>query len=206
MAQNVIVYDLEIQEDPAVVGWENTFELKMSSCVAYSYATKQYHFFGHTDEERIRCLEFLNGATCVTFNGIKFDSKVLLGNDRRVSPLGETCNISKSVTEPVYSWKNFDIYMKILLKLTKNTDCTNVMDNKAYHGKGLYSLDTMCTKTLGISKNGDGALAPKLFKDGKFYELLQYNLQDVRMTKQLFEFIQEHKYALNGANEWIEFA
>lgn len=202
MAQkNVIVYDLEIQKDPSIVGWENTFELGLSSCVAYSYETKQYHFFGHTEEERIRCIEFLNGATCVTFNGIRFDSRVLLGNDRVIHP---NCETTATVNGKLYKWTNYDIYMKILQVLSGEKDCSKVLDNKTFHGKGLYSLDTLCRRTLGISKNGDGALAPKLFQDGNFYELLQYNLQDVRMTKDLFEFVQKYNYVINGNHDVVK--
>ena len=38
-----------------------------------------------------------------------------------------------------------------------------------------------------------------MYQAGKFGELLEYNLNDVRITKKLYEFILENGYIVDGA-------
>ena len=59
--------------------------------------------------------------------------------------------------------------------------------------------------TLNHTKNGEGADAPMLFQQGRIVELFQYNLQDVRITKELFNFIQKYKYLVTGSYDIIQF-
>jgi hypothetical protein len=54
------------------------------------------------------------------------------------------------------------------------------------------SLDNLAKNTLGISKSGNGADAPKMFQDKRFDELFAYCQQDVNVTKQLFNYLKEN--------------
>lgn len=53
-------------------------------------------------------------------------------------------------------------------------------------------LDNLAQATLGIGKSGDGLKAIKLFKEGKIEELRNYCLDDVKITKELYEYGKEH--------------
>ncbi len=50
------------------------------------------------------------------------------------------------------------------------------------------SLDSIAGPTLKQHKTGSGADALVLFKEGKIEELKRYCLEDVRLTKEIFEF------------------
>lgn len=60
-------------------------------------------------------------------------------------------------------------------------------DIKAKIGKRL-SLNDLAFATLGKKKTGHGLLAIELYKEGKWAELKKYCLDDVILTKELFEF------------------
>ena len=50
------------------------------------------------------------------------------------------------------------------------------------------SLDSLAGPTLKQHKSGNGADALILFKEGRFDELKRYCLEDVRLTKEIFEY------------------
>ena len=197
-----IVMDAETQflADEIQGGWENVYGMGMSSAVTYSTLTDNYTFWDHLSRERL--CEYLNGKIVVTFNGMMFDSRLLLGNDRIIELNGDTKN-------SIYGWKNIDIYVEIFRRIYK-MDRSNypklleTMKSKR-HGKGIFGLKDISSATLNHTKSGDGAMAPELFKQGKIVELFQYNLQDVRVSKELFQFIQKYKYIVTGAYDIVQF-
>ena len=199
----VIVYDVETQflANEIEGGWKNCFGMKVATCVCYSYSDDLYHFFGDTEDEHKKLLKFLNGCLAITFNGIQFDSQVLLGNDRKVKSNGYT---SGTPFGEEIGFFNYDINAEIWKSLFETKDCNEALKSasnaRQLHKKGVWNLDGIATATLGglIHKSGDGALAPQKFKDGKMRELFEYNLQDVRVEKALFEFVKKYKYIING--------
>lgn len=54
------------------------------------------------------------------------------------------------------------------------------------------SLDNVARPTLDVGKTGDGLKAIELFKKGKMEELREYCFQDVRLTKELYEYGKEN--------------
>jgi len=68
-------------------------------------------------------------------------------------------------------------------------------------------LDNVAQATLGYGKSGDGLQAVKLYAEGKIEELLAYCLQDVKVTKEVFDFGRENgrlSYAdLSGTKEFF---
>jgi DEAD/DEAH box helicase domain-containing protein len=54
-------------------------------------------------------------------------------------------------------------------------------------------LDAIAKGTLGVGKTGDGLKAITLYKEGKLKELADYCLDDVRITKDIYEFIKKEK-------------
>lgn len=59
----------------------------------------------------------------------------------------------------------------------------------AFDGKthGGYGLDATCEKNFGSRKSGNGGLAPVLWQQGKIGKVIDYCLNDIRMTKQIFD-------------------
>jgi len=50
-------------------------------------------------------------------------------------------------------------------------------------------LDNLAQTTLGVGKSGDGLMALKLWKEGKIEELKKYCLDDVRITKEIYDYV-----------------
>ena len=55
------------------------------------------------------------------------------------------------------------------------------------------SLGNIVSATLGLEKSADGLQATRWWKEGKVQEIRDYCLQDVKVTKDLFDHIQKHK-------------
>ena len=53
-------------------------------------------------------------------------------------------------------------------------------------------LDTLAEATLGKNKTGNGLEAIKLWKQGEVEKVRSYCLQDVKITKELYEYMLEN--------------
>jgi DEAD/DEAH box helicase domain-containing protein len=53
-------------------------------------------------------------------------------------------------------------------------------------------LDNVAQTTLGVGKNGDGLQALKLFKQGRIEELKKYCSQDVKITKEVHDYVLKY--------------
>jgi len=53
-------------------------------------------------------------------------------------------------------------------------------------------LDNIAQATLGIGKSGDGLKAIKLYAEGKIVELRSYCLDDVKITKEIYDYGRDY--------------
>jgi hypothetical protein len=201
--RNFVVMDAETKMLAKQVqgGWDNIYGHGMSSAVTYSSASDKYKFW--PSDQRDALCSYLNKQVVVTFNGIMFDSKLLLGNDRVIEDNGATSNDK-------YSWINADIYVEMwrhILQLDRSDYSAIVKKiQEQKFPKNVFGLDPIAKNTLGVSKSGEGAHAPDLFQQGRLLELFEYNLQDVRVTRQLYMFIKQWKYVITGGFDIVSFA
>jgi DEAD/DEAH box helicase domain-containing protein len=56
------------------------------------------------------------------------------------------------------------------------------------------SLDNLAGATLGAAKSADGLQAVRWYREGRIQEILDYCQQDVEVTRQLYEYGQQHKH------------
>lgn len=74
---------------------------------------------------------------------------------------------------------------------------------RAKTGKRL-SLDSIACMTLGSSKSGTGANAMLLYQEGKLQELADYCLNDVKLTKDIFEYCMLKKHLIYPSKDgWL---
>ena len=198
---NCVVYDVEVVNGPDETpgGWENAFGMGFASGVTYDYATDLYEFFMHeVGGEALRVK--LTNRIAVSFNGIKFDSRVMLGNERIVNE-GFTLSHDRE-----YMWYNFDIlleYIRGRFSLLNVAEAEDKLGQKGIHD-GSFNLDALGRATLGIGKTGHGADAPILYQKQQYDALLAYNFQDTRLTKKLFDFIRQYGYVVDGNGGTVE--
>lgn len=205
---NICVYDIEIIRGPNEVkdGWENPEEMGLAIAVCYDYHLDNYIFYEEAERGRTRLIQHLDGMYVVSFNGVKFDSKILIGNDRRVK-----CEDGFPVTRPMNGmekWMNIDLLLLAIQGKygldTAEEAYSRLGDRKIHDGS--LSLDGIAQGTLGKMKTGLGAKAPLLFNQGIFSELYAYCLEDVRLTRQLFEFAIRNGYLVDRKGMRIEIA
>ena len=112
--------------------------------------------------ERYALQTMINQAKFIVgFNNIRFDNNLLEANGIQIN------------NKP-----NFDILRAIWKSLKLNPD--NFTDQ--HKGFGLDSLGAM----VGLRKNGLGAMAPKLWQQGKIGEACRYCLQDIMLQRSIF--------------------
>lgn len=58
------------------------------------------------------------------------------------------------------------------------------------------SLDNLASSTFNLQKSADGLKALEWWKQGELDKITEYCTQDVRLTKQLYEFAKENGYLL----------
>ncbi|HQU83885.1 MAG TPA: hypothetical protein PKY59_12195 [Pyrinomonadaceae bacterium] len=185
----MLIYDIEIQNLIAkkgeevladfkyCKGFDDFFGMGFACAATFDTARNEYRIF---DEFM---LEDLKGAlhrtdVIVGFNCIRFDNKVLAPYEI-------------SIPEN----KCYDL----LIEIAKAAGTPNDY-------KGL-SLGAICKANFGTEKTGDGKNAPILYQRGRFGELHDYCLADVRLTKQLLDKILECGHIINPrTNKWIRVA
>jgi len=184
----MIVYDLEVLRGPDEVpdGWDNPEGMGLGTAVAYrpgdGSTAGRYHFYGEHDAKELR--DHLELASpVITFNGVKFDNRVLLGNnDGWDTP-----------------WEDIDLLVHIIR--SRYPDCHTVGEAEDKHGRftvhnGTCNLDALCKATFGQGKIGHGAKAPAMIQNGEWPAVFEYNLHDVQLTWMLYDFGRRYKYVL----------
>jgi hypothetical protein len=212
-----MIYDVEVLRGPDEVqdGWNDPEGMGFATAVAYDSQTGLYKFYMGNDG-RIHLCRDLQGKLAISFNGVKFDSRVILGNHRQADPDdvdGHAITEIRSPNPPlaIYDfkpgWMEFDIllsYVRTRFGYENIKEAEERLGDKEIHD-GSFSLDGLGEGTIGKRKTGHGAHAPELFRDGKFDELFAYNLNDVRLTRQLFEFIRKYRFVIDRKGRVIKF-
>lgn len=187
---SILIHDIETLRTDIEVegGWDNKAGMGFGTGVIYNYDNDCYYFF-MPHEREIYC-EFLQNNIVVSFNGKAFDNLVALDeNEPEVIPWVDI-DLFELIIRSKYNVSDID---EAFRRFGQNT----VLD-------GFHNLDAICKGTLGIGKSGKGIKAPSMIKSQQWGSVFSYNLQDVRRTKQLFEFIGENKFCINGKGDRIE--
>ncbi len=72
-------------------------------------------------------------------------------------------------------------------------------------GKGLWNLNAFCMRTIGHGKTlTQGAHAPVLCKEGRWGELVTYNLHDVALVAGLFKYMLEERTVILPNGDLLE--
>lgn len=162
----IVVYDMEIlrpiPERNGKVDWNYAKAGKCGISSAVLYDSESGRYHLYDKHRTDALVEHLNSADlCVGFNNIGFDLPAIEGS-----------------TGHKITSKQLDL----LDEVRKN--CKIV-------GHGLWGLGKICERTFGMGKSGDGESAPSLAAQGRWGELLDYNLNDTFLTLQLFNHIVE---------------
>ena len=174
-AMRVITFDIEIAIPINELddGWESARrgEAGVSSVVLYDSETERYHVYDANTIDE--CMDHLNSADLlVGFNCDGFDIPALEGYT------------GTPITPPSYDilkecWRALGVHNK-------------------HKGWGLAQQSQRC---FGLGKSGSGESAPLLFREGRYAELIDYNIHDVYLTRRLANYAYENGYVLGLDDE-----
>ncbi len=93
-----------------------------------------------------------------------------------------------------FNIKNFDFevmrpYVNYDIHGLPHLDILNEVEKLVGHR---LKLDNLAQTTLGVGKNGDGLEALRMYKQGRIDELKKYCLNDVKVTKDLYDYVLRH--------------
>jgi len=192
---SIVVYDVETRHWDREVkgGFDNPEAMGFGCAVLYNYQRDAYEFF--TALRRMRDYFAVRTVQlAVSFNGLKFDNRVIWGNDLRYCA-------NQVVPQ-------FDILQEVVRRrfgVGSVAEAEAVVGEEKIHGNGWFSLDNISRETLGRAKTGHGKDAPHLIRNHKWAQVLAYNLHDVRLTQALFEHIVVCGYLVAGDGERVDF-
>lgn len=158
---DTLVFDIETQNfftDPGV-GWDNFEALRISVVGVYSYARNEYLTF---EEQQMQELADLFGscARLVGFSMNRYDVPVL------------QCYFNRTQHGNVRLW---------------DKDRVDLLEEIEVASGGRISLSRVAEANLGVGKTRHGSEAIGLYREGRMAELKEYCLNDVRLTKDLYE-------------------
>jgi len=168
-----IIYDIEIIEIPPkkgeepipglkyCQGWRDYTGMHISCICAYELGTGDYRVFlqdnFHAFQELVNQCEWIIG-----FNSQRFDDEVCRSNGIQITT-------------------NYDLLLE-----TWSAAGINPAGPFGDAHKG-FRLEDIAQANLGTGKSGEGANAAVLWQQGKFGQVIDYCLRDVRLTAQLWE-------------------
>lgn len=177
--RKIAVFDAEIKKriEDCSKGWQSHDEMGISVLVIFDYASMRYRIFD--DKNAPEAIAILHSYDLVVgFNTVRFDWKLI--NATWGTVVGER----KS--------RDYDILREIWLAKGLNP---NIFKPETHGG---YKLEDVAFDTIQMRKTSNGALAPIMFQEGRFAELVDYCLEDVRIERTLFEFIITHGFCVRG--------
>ncbi len=166
---DIIVLDIETKNTFLEVGRDNFEALEISLIGFYSY--KQDKFFSFNENEIERAAEFLKKAgLLVGFSISRFDLPVLKHHFGRLS-----------------GWEDFDPFL---------IPRVDLLDEIEFSLGQRVGLNILAKTNLGFGKNGKGLEAPNLYHEGRLEELKNYCLNDVKITKDLYELAKKQGFLM----------
>lgn len=170
MALDTLVFDIETQNfftSPGV-GWDNFEALKISVVAVYSYVEDRYYCY--EEDEMDKLAELFNGARCIVgFSSNRYDVPVLNNYFKKLRTLAPN----------LWEMERVDLLEEIELATGQR-----------------ISLNRLAETNLGATKTHHGSEAIGLYADGKMDELKDYCINDVKLTKDLYDLYRTQHYLL----------
>lgn len=178
----MLIYDIEIKKAipskntpipeglDCCGGWTDYEGMGISVACVYDYSSDRYRVFTDSNKDEFLCL--LDGSDIlVGFNNIRFDNKII------------TACWGKSLEEV----RCYDVLREIWAGAGLGPD----FNRETHLG---YGLDDVCLVNFGLKKSGNGATAPVDWQQGRYGNVVDYCLNDVRLTKHLLDKIMSDGY------------
>ena len=169
MTLDTLVFDIETQNfftDPDV-GWDNYAALKISVVGVYSYLEDRYYCYEEHEMDKLADL-FNDARRIVGFSMNRYDVPVLNNYFQRLPGAPK-----------LWEMERVDLLEEIEMATGQR-----------------ISLDRLAGANLGLNKTHHGSEAIGLYRDGKIDELKEYCVNDVKLTKELYDLYRKQNFLL----------
>lgn len=194
-----VVVDVEIQKQIEEVegGWNATDKLGVAVACVWEYGTQRMRVYGPDDVPALQ-ERLLNADRISGFNIFNFDFPVIWGVEKRVWLEGRGAAGAEAVAgitrhncslKVLLAEKTDDMLRRIWIAMGLNPDSFG----GGHKGTG---LDAVAGATLGKSKIGHGADAPKWYQEGKIQKVVNYCADDVALERDLTDFVERYGYVI----------
>lgn len=178
------------------------YDLLMSTAVTYDYSDDTYRFWTSSNKDELS--KYLCDNLVIGYNSMSFDSPIIIGSSHKLA------NDGTSIGDNV-RWKNYDLFVEIKKRLYRTVNdpiqktFETMKKNFNLAEKGVYTLGGVCTATFGNPKYNMKDNSVELFKQRKILDLINFNLNQTRMIKKLYEFSQKFGYIVNANFDIVKF-
>jgi hypothetical protein len=151
-------------------GWEDFENMGITVICAIELKSDRTYTFVHPNVARFQELVYStqkNNNKICGFNSANFDDRLCAANSIAVAT-------------------DFDLLEQVRLAAYGST---NWQDCPKGHS---YKLDAIA-RANGFAKTGSGSLAPQVWQQGKYQEVIDYCMNDVKITKELILVFLENK-------------
>jgi DEAD/DEAH box helicase domain-containing protein len=169
MKLDTLVFDIETQNfftDPDV-GWDNYAALKISVVAAYSYIEDRYYCYEEHEMDKLAEL-FNDARRIVGFSMNRYDIPVLNNYFQRIPGAPK-----------LWEMERVDLLEEIEMATGSRV-----------------SLDRLAGTNLGIHKTHPSSAAGALYREGKIEELKEYCVNDVKITKDLYDLYRKQNFLM----------
>ena len=169
MTLDTLVFDIETQNfftDPDV-GWDNYAALKISVVGVYSDIEDRYYCYEENEMDKLAEL-FNDARRVVGFSMNRYDIPVLNNYFQRLKGAPK-----------LWEMERVDLLEEIEMATGSR-----------------ISLDRLAGANLGLSKTHPSSEAGALYRAGKIDELKEYCVNDVKLTKELYDLYRKQNFLM----------
>lgn len=184
-----LIYDIEIvkaiqgKNDPVLEGieyckgWDDKQNMGVSCVCAYDEEEKRPRIFFEDNKSEFEDLFMRRGILC-GFNNRRFDNQVL-AHSGWIKDMPSAFGVVYDILEQIWVALGHD------------------PEKFTYETHAGYGLDAVCKANKIGKKTGYGGHAPVDFQQGRYGSLVDYCMNDVWMTLNLYRKIQRNGYIIN---------
>lgn len=180
---DTLVFDIETSNfftDPEV-GRDNFSALRISAVGVYSYMQDRYFCFEESEMEKVVEL-FGQARRLVGFSMNRYDIPVLNFYFQRLAPTRPESGRGRKV-------EGLDIPAPNLWEMER----VDLLEEIEMVARQRVSLSRLAEENLGVKKAHHGSEAIRLYREGRIEELKAYCLNDVKLTKELYDIYRRER-------------
>jgi DEAD/DEAH box helicase domain-containing protein len=190
--------------------WKHNYSVPFSEDVSPSSLFLKHRHFIVLDLETQKLVQEVGGWDHIDKLGVSvacaYDSKTDTFTSYLESELGKLISLCEERLIVGYNVRGFDLPVLVPYGLQlKGLDVFDIMyDLEALTRQRFLKLDHVARGTLNTLKSADGLKAVEWWKQGEIAKIIEYCQQDVRVTRDIFQFGRQNGFVKIQRSEGTE--